>query len=88
MHGRLLTKINFYTMEKHKRTSEQNRRYKLHQKIKQRFEYYGKKRTVIVPHNYNADCKFLAELRDKFRYNIQYSIITTETIEVTNPEIL
>lgn len=75
-------------MTKRKRTSEQNRRYKLHQKIKKRFEYSGKKRLVIVPHDYNLDCEFLAELKDKFRYNIQYSIINTEIIDVINPEIL
>ncbi|MDN3672645.1 hypothetical protein QWY99_06200 [Flavobacterium branchiarum] len=70
-----------------KRTPEQNRRYKLHQKIKERFEYYAKKRTVIIPHDYNLECEFLKELRDKFRYNIQYSIISPNTIEVINPEI-
>lgn len=75
-------------MAERKRTPEQNRRYKLHQKIKKRFEYHAKKRTVIIPHNYNLDCEFLTELRDKFRYNIQYSIIDKNTIEVNNPEIL
>lgn len=75
-------------MEKRKRTSDQNRRYKLHQKIKKRFEYSGKKRLVIVPHDYNDDSEYIAELRDKYRYNIQFSIINTEIIEVNNPEIL
>jgi hypothetical protein len=75
-------------MAARKPTSEQNRRYKLHQKIKKRFEYYGKKRTVLIPHDYNLDCEFLNELRDKFRYNIQYSIINTKSIEVNNPQIL
>lgn len=75
-------------MQKPKRTPDQNRRYKLHQKIKKRFEYFGKQRTVIVPHDYNLDCEFLIELRDKFRYNIQYSIISPKAIEVINPEII
>lgn len=75
-------------MSKRKRTPEQNRRYKLHQKIKQQFEYYGKKKTVIIPHDYDLQNEFLIELRDKFRYNIQYSIVSPKTIEVNNPENL
>lgn len=71
-----------------KRTPEQNRRYKLHQKIKKRFEYYAKKKTVIVPHDYDSQDEFLIELRDKFRYNIQYSIIQPKEIEVNNPQII
>lgn len=71
-----------------KRTPEQNRRYKLHQKIKQRFEYYAKKKTVIIPFDYDLQDEFIIELRDKFRYNIQYSIISNKTIEVNNPQIV
>jgi len=65
-----------------KRTPEQNRRYKLHQKIKQSFELYAKKRLVVIPHDYDLKNKFVIELRDKFRYNIQYSIISPNDIEV------
>jgi hypothetical protein len=65
-----------------KPTADQKRRYKLHQKIKNQFRYYAKKRTVVVPYDYNLKNKFIDELRDKFKYNIQYSILPTNDIEV------
>ncbi|MEO6176971.1 MAG: hypothetical protein ABIP27_17595 [Flavobacterium circumlabens] len=73
---------------KRKRTSDENRRYKLHQKIKGLFEYHGKQKTVIIPWNYDLQNEFVIELRDKFRYNIQYSILTPNEIEVNDFKIL
>lgn len=71
-----------------KKNSLDNRRYKLHQQIKDRFEYYARRRLVIIPYDYNLNDPFLAELRDRFRYNIQYSIISLNEIEVQQFEIL
>ncbi|MBS7232474.1 hypothetical protein KHA90_15755 [Flavobacterium psychroterrae] len=73
---------------KRKRTPEENRRYKLHQKIKMFFEYHGKQKTVIIPYNYDLQNEFIIELRDKFRYNIQYSIISPNEIEVKDFKII
>lgn len=73
---------------KKKRTAAENRRYKLHQKIKQLFEYYGKKKLIIIPYDYDLKDEFVIELRDRFRYNIQYSILSTNDIEVKNPLII
>ena len=67
-----------------KRTTEQNRRYKLHQKIKLEFELYAKKKLIVIPYDYDLRDEFVIELRDKFRYNIQYSIISPNDIEVNN----
>jgi hypothetical protein len=68
------------------RTPDQNRRYKLHQKIKGRFEYHAKKRTVIVSYDYDSDDEAIKELRDRFRYNIQYTIIESEEIQLSNTQ--
>jgi hypothetical protein len=67
---------------KKKRTPDQNRRYKLHQKIKIQFELYAKKKLIVIPYDYNLRNKFVIELRDKFRYNIQYSIVSPNNLEV------
>ena len=69
---------------KKKRTPDQNRRYKLHQKIKREFELYAKKKLVVIPYDCDLRDKFVIELRDKFRYNIQYSMISPNDIEVNN----
>ena len=61
---------------KKKRTPDQNRRYKLHQKIKLSFELYAKKKLIVIPYDIDLRDEFVIELRDKFRYNIQYSIIS------------
>lgn len=70
---------------KTKRTKAQNRRYKLHQKIKKNFEYHANQRLVIVPFDYDLTCPFLKELRDVYRYNIQYSIVSPNEIIVNEP---
>lgn len=70
------------------RTPQQNRRYKLHQKIKGRFEYYAKKKTVVVPHDYDSIDEVIAELRDRFGYNIQYSIIDPKEIKENNSQTI
>lgn len=69
---------------KKKRTPDQNRRYKLHQKIKNLFELYAKKKLIVIPYDYDLRDEFVIELRDKFRYNIQYSMISPNDIEVNN----
>ncbi len=43
---------------------------------------------VIIPFDYDLQDEFIIELRDEFRYSIQYSIISNKTIEVNNPQIL
>jgi hypothetical protein len=59
-----------------KPTPTDNRRYKLHQKIKEKYTYSAKSKTVFIPFDYSvANDPFLVELRDHHRYNIQYSII-------------
>lgn len=62
-----------------KRTKEQNRRYRLHQKIKKLFVCYAKKKTVIVPFDWDLQNVFVLELRDRFNYNIQFSIISADS---------
>jgi hypothetical protein len=67
-----------------KRSPDQNRRYKLHQKIKLSFELYAKKKLVIIPYDCDLRDEFVIELRDRFRYSIQYSMISPNDIEVNN----
>jgi hypothetical protein len=58
-----------------KRTPTDNRRYKLHQKIKHDFKYSANTKTVFIPYDYQMDIDpFLLELRDKYKYNLQYTI--------------
>lgn len=61
---------------KKKRTPADNRRYRLHQKIKQLFEYYGKKKLVIIPYDYDLQDEFVIELRDSsgIIFNIQFCL--------------
>lgn len=73
---------------KRKRTPNENRRYILHQKIKTLFEYHAKQKLVIIPYDYDLQNEFVIELRDKFRYNIQYSILSPNEIEVKDFQIL
>lgn len=59
-------------------TKAQNRRrYRLHRQLKKFAELriYSRKLEVKVPHDFETESnKPLCELRDKFRYNIQYII--------------
>ena len=67
---------------------EHRRRYRLHQKVKNKCLLDSHKRTISVPHGYKVNDKYMRELIDKFPYNSQQEIIPAETIEVINPEIL
>ncbi len=73
---------------KKKRSSNDNRRYKLHQKIKQLFEFYSRKKLIIITFDYDLKDKFVIELRDRFKYQIQYSIISPNEINVNEYQII
>jgi hypothetical protein len=75
-------------MPKKKRSASQNRRYRLHQKIKMRFEYYAKQKLVVIPHDCDLKDPFVIELRDRYRYSIQYSILSPKEIEVKEETII
>jgi hypothetical protein len=74
--------------KKKKQTKAQNRRYKLHSKIKGLFELYPKQNLVVIPFDCDLKDSFVIELRDKFNYSIQYSIISPNQIEVIEPIIV
>ena len=51
-----------------------NRRYYLHQKIKEQFRYSALKRTVYISCFRDIDNDQVLELRDRFGYSIQTEI--------------
>lgn len=62
-----------------KRTSKQNRRYKLHQRIKSALRYSAVKKCVfLLPEELDliekTQRRAVFELRDKFGYNLQTEI--------------
>lgn len=71
-----------------KRSSFDNRRYKLHQKVKDICELQSKQRTIIVHYAAEISNKFIIELQTKFHYNIQSEMFDTNKIEVKEPTIL
>jgi hypothetical protein len=56
---------------------ERGRRYRLHQKIKDRFRYSAPKRTVYVGHGHDLKDESVIELQCRFGYNIQTEIPNT-----------
>lgn len=71
-----------------KRSSFDNRRYKLHQKVKSICELKSKQRTIVVHYAADVSNKFIIELQTKFHYNIQSEMFDTKEIEVIEPTIL
>lgn len=53
---------------------ENNRRYKLHQKVKNEVDLKSKQRLIEVPLGFETNNKYLIELRDRFQYNFQFII--------------
>ena len=66
-----------------KRAPEQSRRYKLHQKIKLLFVLNVRKRLIELPYDHILVNKDVIELRDRFRYNIQFTIESEEDLKST-----
>lgn len=71
-----------------KRSSFDNRRYRLHQKVKNICVLKAKQRTIIVHYASEISNKFIVELQTKFHYNIQSEMFDTREIEVIEPTIL
>lgn len=71
-----------------KRSSFDNRRYKLHQKVKDICVLKAKQRTIIMHYDAEISNKFIVELQTKFHYNIQSEMFDTNEIEVIEPIIL
>ncbi len=71
-----------------KRSSFDNRRYRLHQKVKDICELKAKQRTIIVHFASEITNKFIIELQTKFHYNIQSEMFDPNEIEVKEPIIL
>jgi hypothetical protein len=65
-----------------KRSPFDNRRYKLHQKVKNICELKPKQRTIFVHYAAEISNKFIVELQTKFQYNIQSEMFDTKEIEV------
>ncbi|MEO6176805.1 MAG: hypothetical protein ABIP27_16760 [Flavobacterium circumlabens] len=71
-----------------KRSTSDNRRYKLHQKVKDICVLQSKQRTIIVHYAAEISNKFIIELQTKFHYNIQSEMFDTNEIQVIDPTIL
>ena len=65
-----------------------NRRYKLHQKVKDLCDLRVKERTIIVGKAIPIINKYIIELQIKFQYNIQPEIFIVDDIEVIEPELV
>ena len=76
--------------ERKKVTPFNNRRYKLHHKIKDICNLYSRKRLIKIPDGYVTNNKYITELISKFHYNVQYyiPIPNVNEIEVIEPEII
>ncbi len=69
-------------------TAFNNRRYKLHQKVKDLCDLRVKERTIIVGKAIPIIYKYIIELQTKFQYNIQPEIFIVDDIEVIEPELV
>jgi hypothetical protein len=69
-----IPKAKKFLKPKKKATPSQNRRYKLHQKVKDLCCLKSKQRTIIINYNETIDNSYIKELQDKFKYNIQTEI--------------
>lgn len=66
-----------------KRKPEQSRRYKRHQKIKLLFVLNVRKRQIELPYDHVLVNENVIELRDRFRYNIQFTIESEKDLKST-----
>lgn len=57
-----------------KRTKETNRRYRLHQRIKDEFRYNAKNRTIFVQFDIDELPPACTELKNRFNYSVQTEI--------------
>lgn len=71
-----------------KRSSFDNRRYKLHQKVKDLCNLDAKERTITVHLDCKISNKYIIELQSKFHYNIQFEMFDIKNIEVKEPIIV
>ena len=71
-------------------TPTNNRRYKLHQKIKNICSLYSRQRLIEMPDGYVPIDKYILELINQFNYNLQFHIPipNINNIEVIEPEIV
>ena len=67
---------------------DHRRRYRLHQKVKNKILLFARERKIITPFDYVIKCKYIIELQQKFQYNIISEMINPNIIEVINPIIL
>ena len=51
-----------------------NRRYYLHQKMKNTYSYNSSHRIIYVPENTTIECVFAKELIENYNYTVQYII--------------
>lgn len=57
------------------RTSKENRRYRLHQKLKKaNVRFSSNSKTVFVPFDYELQNKDIKELQNEYNYQIQLEI--------------
>ena len=56
------------------RTAKQNRRYRLHQRVKKLYRYSALEKTIYVPFDQEANEEPVIELKNKFNYSIQTEI--------------
>ncbi|MCV9934519.1 hypothetical protein OIU80_19740 [Flavobacterium sp. LS1R47] len=80
--------IKQQALNPYKRSSSTNRRYKLHQKVKNICQLNSKQRTIIIHYDYVILNKYIIELQDKFQYNIQAEMFDINNIEVKEPIIV
>ena len=56
------------------RTAKQNRRYRLHQRIKNLYRYSAINKTIYVPFDKEVSEEPVIELKTKFNYSVQVEI--------------
>lgn len=83
-----IEKIKQQAFKSCKRSSFDNRRYKLHQKVKNICQLKSKQRTIIIHYDYVILNKYIIELQTKFQYNIQSEMFDIKNIEVKEPIIV
>lgn len=81
-----IPKVKRILKPRKKVTPFNNRRYKLHQKVKGLCDLRVKERTIIIGNSIPIIDKYIIELQTKFQYNIQSEIFDANDIEVKEPE--
>lgn len=57
------------------------RRYRLHQKVKSLVTLQSRQRTMHVPISYQCTNKYMLEIINRFKYNLQFQIPQTNDIQ-------